>query len=192
MSPEKDADDDLSGREVLVCVCGGIAAYKVAQLVSSLAQRGAGVTVAMTEAATHFVGPVTFQALSSRPVLTSLWAVNHAEPVRHIQVMERADLAVVAPATANIIAKVAAGIADDIVSTMLAGACTPVLLAPAMNEHMWANPIVQRNVKTLTDWGYAFIGPVEGWQACRRVGLGRMVEPGELLEEITARLSARV
>ncbi|UCF35180.1 MAG: phosphopantothenoylcysteine decarboxylase [Phycisphaerales bacterium] len=180
---------DLAGCEVLLCVCGGIAAYKVASLVSSLVQRGAGVTVAMTEAATRFVGPVTLQALSGRAVITGLWTVPHADDVQHIRATERADLVVVAPATANIIGKMASGVADEIVSTLLMSAAPPVLFAPAMNERMWANPIVQKNVKALKELGHVFLGPGEGWQACRHVGKGRMVEPDEILTAVVGRLA---
>jgi phosphopantothenoylcysteine decarboxylase/phosphopantothenate--cysteine ligase len=187
---DRSPGDDLAGCEVLLCVCGGIAAYKVASLASSMVQRGARVTVAMTEAATHFVGPITFQALSGRAVLTDLWTVPHADDVQHIHATQRADLVVVAPATANIIGKMASGVADEIVSTLLMSATPPVLFAPAMNERMWANPIVQRNVNTLLELGHLFLGPGEGWQACRHVGKGRMVEPEEILAAVVERLTA--
>ncbi len=173
---------DLSGREVLVSVTGGIAAYKVCELVSRLVQRGAGVTVAMTEAAQKFVGPTTFQALSGRRVLTSLWRAHDPSDVQHIAATDQADLLVVAPATADIIARFAAGIADDMVTTLFAANAAPVLLAPAMNDRMWRHPIVQRNVKALEGLGYHTVGPGEGWLACRSVGAGRMAEASEILE----------
>lgn len=178
----------LAGVELLVCVCGGIAAYKTAQVVSTLAQRGAGVTVAMTEAATRFVGPLTFQALSGRAVLTDPWAPADATDVQHIRATDRARLVIVAPATANMIGKIASGIADELVSTLVMSATGPVLLAPAMNERMWRNPIVAGNVAKLTDLGYAFVGPGSGWQACRHVGVGRMSEPDEIVARATAML----
>jgi len=165
-----------------VCVCGGIAAYKTATLVSMLVQRGCGVTVAMTRAARRFVGPTTFQALSGRPVATSMWRGGAAVP--HIALAQSCDLIVVAPATANIIGKLAGGIADDLVSTLLLGAGTRLLLAPAMNTRMWQHPAVQRNVAFLRDAGCALIGPDEGWQACRSVGPGRMSEPHAICAEI--------
>ncbi len=176
-----DAHGDLAGREVLVCVCGGIAAYKVAYVVSGLVQRGAGVTVAMTDAATRFVGPLTFQALSGRGVLTSLWEAPEPTDAQHIRATDHARLIIVAPATANTIGKVAGGLADDIVSTLVMSAACPVLFAPAMNARMWSNPIVAANVERLRGVGYHFLGPGEGWQACRSIGTGRMVEPGDIL-----------
>ena len=184
-------DADLRGYEVLVAVTGGIAAYKVCDVVSKLVQRGAGVTVAMTQAARHFVGPLTFQALTDRGVLTDLWSIDDSRDVQHIALTARADLLVVAPATADIIGKIAAGIADDVVTTLVISADSPVLLAPAMNDRMWNNPIVQRNVQALKDGGYAFVGPAEGWLACRSIGPGRMVESSELLEAVAAVLKAR-
>jgi len=183
-SPEAD----LAGYEVLLTVAGGIAAYKVCDTASKLVQRGAGVTVAMTRAARRFVSPLTFQALTGRAVLTSLWRPAESGDIQHIALTGRADLFVVAPATANMIAKIAAGIADDLVSTLIVSADSSVMLAPAMNDRMWKNPLVQRNVKTLKECGYAFVGPAEGWLACRSVGPGRMVDSPELLEAIAAKL----
>ncbi len=179
---------DLFGYEVLLSVAGGIAAYKVFDVASKLVQRGAGVTVAMTRAARRFVSPLTFQALTGRAVLTSLWRPAESGDIQHIALTGRADLLIVAPATANMIAKIAAGIADDLVSTLVISADSSVMLAPAMNDRMWKNPIVQRNVKTLKECGYAFVGPAEGWLACRGVGPGRMVESPELLEAVATTL----
>lgn len=172
---------DLTGYELLVGVCGGIAAYKVCEVVSTLVQRGSGVTVTMTKAAKKFVGPATFPALTGRRVLTSLWQYDDAPDVQHIALTGSADLMLIAPATANTIGKIAAGIADDIVSTLVISAASPVILAPAMNDRMWANPIVQRNVESLSERGYKFVGPGEGWLACRSVGPGRMAEASEIL-----------
>ena len=172
---------------MLVCVCGGIAAYKTAALVSALAQRGCVVTVAMTRNARRFVGPVTFEALSGHPVATSMWQRTEGE-VRHLALAESVELIVVAPATANILAKLAGGIADDLVSSLLLGAACPILLAPAMNARMWQHPATQRNVAWLRDNGFEFCGPEEGWQACRAVGVGRMSEPETILTAIKTRL----
>jgi phosphopantothenoylcysteine decarboxylase/phosphopantothenate--cysteine ligase len=180
----------LSGREVIVAVCGGIAAYKVADLVSKLVQRGAGVTVVMTESATKFVTPLTFQTLSGRMVRTNTWDLPDSSDVQHIDLTEKADLMVVAPATANIIAKAATGICDELVSTMINAAACPVVFCPAMNNLMWTNPITQENVQKLTRLGYRFIGPEEGWLACRNTGLGRMSEAGSILEAVTQILTA--
>lgn len=182
---------DLAGYEVVVGVCGGIAAYKVCEVVSALAQRGAGVSVAMTKAAREFVGPVTFQALSGRPVLTSLWDAGQAADISHITLTGSADLMLVAPATADVIARIAHGLADDVVTTMILSAASPVMLAPAMNNRMWTNPVVQRNVSVLKELGFALLGPGEGWLACRSVGLGRMIEPAEIVDHVVAQLKAR-
>lgn len=173
---------------MLVCVCGGIAAYKTAALVSALVQRGCGVTVAMTRAARRFVGPVTFQALSGRRVYTSMWSDESSGDIQHLTLSQRTDLVVVAPATADILGKLAGGLADDLVSSLLLGAAAPVMLAPAMNAKMWAHPAVQRNVAFLRESGFLFVGPASGWQACREVGPGRMAEPDELLEAIRRQL----
>ncbi len=181
---EKTQPLDLVGYEVLVGVCGGIAAYKVCHVVSELVQRGAGVTVAMTEAATQFVGAVTFQALCGRPVLTDMWAADDIAQIQHIERTSRADLLLVAPTTANMIGKIAGGIADEFVSTLVIGAASPVVLAPAMNDRMWANPVVKRNVAMLGELGYTFVGPAEGWLACRSIGPGRMVEPRQIVDTI--------
>ena len=184
------ATSDLSGYEVLVCVCGGIAAYKVCEVVSKLVQRGCGLTVAMTRAARRFVGPTTFQALTGRRVLTSLWSTDDPDDVQHIALTGAADLVLIAPATANIIGKIASGIAADAVTTLVISAASPVVLAPAMNDRMWANPIVQRNVAALKQHGFTLVGPGEGWLACRSIGPGRMAEPGEILETIAAKLKS--
>lgn len=191
MPPPDPTPLDLSGYETLICVCGGIAAYKVAGIVSDLAQRGAGVTVAMTAAARRFVTPLTFQALSGRGVLTSLWRAPTPHDVQHIAASEHADLLLVAPATANIIGKIAAGLADDLVSTLVISAACPVVLAPAMNNRMWENAMVQRNIRLLQENGVEIVGPGEGWLACRSVGLGRMAEPQTILDTVTTRLKAR-
>ncbi len=190
MPPPDPTPFDLSGYETLVCVCGGIAAYKVAGIVSELAQRGAGVTVAMTAAARRFVTPLTFQALSGRAVLTSLWWAPTPQDVQHIAAAARADLLLVAPATANIIGKIAAGLADDLVSTLVISAACPVMLAPAMNNHMWENAMVQRNVRLLQEQGMDIVGPGEGWLACRSIGPGRLAEAQSILDAVCTRLKA--
>ncbi len=178
----------LTDCEVLVGVCGGIAAYKTASLVSALVQRGAGVTVAMTEAAQRFVGPLTFEALTARQVFTSVWDAPDYSDQQHIRLTEAADLFIVAPATANTIGRMACGLADDLVSTLALTARCPILLAPAMNTQMWQNAIVQRNMKTLREAGYHEIGPEGGWLACRTIGAGRMAEPASILDAATALL----
>ncbi|TVQ78396.1 MAG: hypothetical protein EA380_06095 [Phycisphaeraceae bacterium] len=177
----------LADRRILVGVTGGIAAYKAAMLVSRLAQGGASVTVAMTDAAARFVTPLTFQALSGRPVYTSQWEHVEASDPQHIATARGLDLAVVAPCTMDFMAKLATGRTDDVVSLVLSAVDrgkTPILLAPSMNEVMWAQASTQRNLKTLEGDGFRMVGPACGWQACRAVGPGRMVEPEELLAEV--------
>jgi phosphopantothenoylcysteine decarboxylase/phosphopantothenate--cysteine ligase len=178
----------LKGREVVVGVCGGIAAYKVADVVSKLVQLGAGVTVCMTQGAQKFVTPLTFEALSGRPVRVGTFVMVESSDPQHIALTERADLMLVAPATNNIIAKVAHGLTDDLVSLMVCAAACPVVFAPAMNDRMWAHPVAQENVAKLKGLGYRFIGPEEGWLACRNVGAGRLSEPSKIVEEVTAML----
>jgi phosphopantothenoylcysteine decarboxylase len=174
---------ELTGYEVLVAVCGGIAAYKVASLVSAMVQRGAGVTVAMTAAGQHFVTPLTFETLTGRRVYTSLWDAGEEHDPQHLSLTEAADLFIIAPATANIIGKITHGIADDLVSTMGMSAASPVMLAPAMNTRMWKSPVVQENVQALSKRGFWIVPPGEGWLACRTVGTGRMAEPEKILAE---------
>ncbi|MFN0137115.1 MAG: flavoprotein [Phycisphaerae bacterium] len=181
VAPPASVSGSLAGYEVLVCVCGGVAAYKVAAVVSQLVQSGCGVNVAMTRAARKFIGAVTFQALTGRAVHTSLWPATEGGDIAHLKLSERADLLLVAPATANVLGKLASGIADDLVSSLLLGSDCPVLLAPAMNTRMWQHPAVQRSVEFLRQHKFAFIGPGSGWQACRAVGHGRMSEPDEIV-----------
>ncbi len=173
---------------MIVAVCGGIAAYKVADVVSKLVQLGAGVTVVMTADAQRFVTPLTFEALSGRPVRTSTFDLVETSDPQHIGLTERADLMLVAPATNNMIAKVATGLCDDLVSLMVCAAACPVVFAPAMNSRMWDHPIAQENFGKLAGLGYRFIGPEPGWLACRNVGVGRMTEPGRIVEELTRML----
>ncbi|HUB24376.1 MAG TPA: flavoprotein [Tepidisphaeraceae bacterium] len=180
----------LSGRSIIVAVCGGIAAYKVAEVVSGLVQRGAGVDVVMTASARKFVGPLTFATLSGRPVLKGTFTKTDAADPQHIALTERADLMLVAPATSNIIAKVAHGLCDDLVSLMIAASACPVVFAPSMNNRMWDNPIAAENRAKLARVGYRFIEPGEGWLACRNVGPGRLAEPAQIIAEIEKMLPA--
>jgi phosphopantothenoylcysteine decarboxylase/phosphopantothenate--cysteine ligase len=173
----------LAGYEVLLCLTGGIACYKSAELASKLVQQGCGVSVAMTDAAREFIAPLTLQALTGRRVYTSLWQSSEDYSSQHISLTERADLMVIAPATANMLARIACGLADDLVSTMALsapGACK-MLLCPAMNTRMYQAPATQANLKTLQGWGLEILGPASGRLACNTVGPGRMVEPGEIL-----------
>lgn len=179
---------------VVVMVTGGIAAYKTATIVSQLVQDGAQVTVAMTESATRFVTPLTFQALSGRPVYTSVWEHIESQDPQHIATAKAADAVVIAPCSMDCLARIASGRADDVVTLILAAidiAITPVLLAPAMNEVMWNQHSTQRNVQMLRKDGFLFVGPSSGWQACRTVGVGRMSEPDEILKALAQALAAR-
>ncbi|MHB1158028.1 MAG: flavoprotein [Phycisphaerales bacterium] len=177
------------GKRVLVAVTGGIAAYKTCTLVSRLTQAGCDVTVLMTQAAQRFVTPLTFEALSGHAVHTSLWRQLGDHESQHIALARNAHLLVIAPASANTLAKLAHGIADNVVTTVALAmprspAAVPVLLAPAMNADMWANPLVQRNLAILRDeLGWHTVGPDTGWQACRTSGPGRMAEPDAVLEQ---------
>jgi phosphopantothenoylcysteine decarboxylase len=171
----------MNGRRLVVGVTGGIAAYKTAALVSRLVQAGAGVSVVMTESATRLVGPKTFEALTGRPVGTDLWGPG-AHP--HIELAEGADLLCVAPATANLLAKAACGLADDLLSTLLLSFSAPILLAPAMNCHMWQKRSVQRNVAQLRADGFVLVDPEEGYLSCGAVGVGRMAAPEKIFDVI--------
>jgi phosphopantothenoylcysteine decarboxylase/phosphopantothenate--cysteine ligase len=184
MSNVSDSAAPLKGREIIVAVCGGIAAYKVADVVSKLIQLGAGVTVVMTSEATKFVTPLTFEALSGRAVRTSTFDLVDAGDPQHIGLTERADLMLVAPATANALAKISHGLCDDLVSLMVCAAACPVVFAPAMNNRMWENPVTKENVAKLQGLGYRFIGPEPGWLACRNIGVGRMSEPAAIVDEV--------
>jgi phosphopantothenoylcysteine decarboxylase/phosphopantothenate--cysteine ligase len=165
---------ELQGREILIGVSGGIAAYKTAGLVSQLVQAGAGVSVVMTESAGKFIGAATFAALTGRRVATSMFD-ELADPLgEHITAAQRAQLICVAPATANFLAKAACGLADDLLSTLMLSFSGPILLAPAMNTQMWDAAAVQRNVATLRGDGRQIIDPEEGWLSCRQRGAGRM------------------
>lgn len=174
----------LQGKRILLGVTGGIAAYKACELLRLLVKAGADVEVMMTKAAVQFVGPLTFETLSGKPVAEDLWDPKMRLP--HISLRKDKDLIVVAPATANVLAKIANGIADDLVSsTLLAREC-PLMLCPAMNVQMWRNAATVRNIQTLKGDGVLFSGPEAGSQACGDVGEGRLREPVQILEDIEA------
>jgi phosphopantothenoylcysteine decarboxylase/phosphopantothenate--cysteine ligase len=183
---------NMKNKTILVCVCGGIAAYKVCEVVSKLVQAGAEVRVAMTAEAQRFVGVATFQALTANPVYTDLWTPQESRDPQHVRLAQKEDLLLVAPCTANMMAKMAAGIGDELVSTLLLAADPRrVVIAPAMNEGMWNHPATQRNAQRLREDGVAFIGPAAGWQACRTVGMGRMSEAAEIIEWIVKKLGGK-
>jgi phosphopantothenoylcysteine decarboxylase/phosphopantothenate--cysteine ligase len=175
---------DLTGREIVLGVTGGIAAYKSAELVSRLRHLGAHVHVIMTQNATEFVSPLTFQTLSANQVVTNTFQAPEYWNVEHVALAKLADVFVIAPATANIMAKMAAGIADDMLSTTVLATKAPILLAPAMNTGMWTAEATQQNRKTLQERGVRFTGPGTGMLACGDEGAGRMSEPEEIVEAV--------
>ena len=189
----KTRPNPLAGSEVLLCVTGGIAAYKSADLASRLVQAGAGVSVAMTEAARQFVAPLTFQALTGRQVFTSLWQSSEDYRSQHVALTDGADILIVAPATADILSKMAAGVADDLVSSLVLAAwdACPILVAPAMNTRMWNAPPTRENLARLRSWGVDVVGPARGRLACGTTGEGRMVEPEEIMRKALEILRAR-
>jgi len=175
----------LENLNILLGVSGGIAAYKVVDLASKLSSAGAGVNTVMTESACRLVAPRSFEGVTHSAVFTSLWDTPGEYEIDHIALVDWADIVVVAPATANIIGKIANGICDDLLSTMLCVCwAKSTLLAPAMNNNMWTNPAVQRNVETAKQMGFGLIGPVKGRLACGTEGMGRMSEPKDILEAI--------
>jgi phosphopantothenoylcysteine decarboxylase / phosphopantothenate---cysteine ligase len=172
----------LKNKNIILGVTGGIASYKACALTSKLAQKGANVRVIMTNNAKQFVSPLTFQALSRQPVYTDTFDEKDPSKIAHIDVADWADLVILAPATANIIGKIANGIADDMLTTVLLATTAPVYVAPAMNVHMYQHPAVIRNLHTLESFGYKFIEPGEGFLACGYVGKGRLEEPEKIVE----------
>lgn len=178
------AMDTPHPKRFLVGLTGGIAAYKVAELVRLMVQEGCDVQVVMTEAATRFVGPATFQALTGKPVFTDLWDPRAAGGMAHIELSRNRDAIVVAPASADFIAKLVHGLGDDLLATLCLARECPLIVAPAMNRQMWENPATQRNASVLADDGVILLGPASGEQACGETGMGRLLEPDELLQGI--------
>lgn len=186
----RDPGRPLAGARIVVGVSGGIAAYKAAELVRLLDKAGAIVDVAMTDRAQRFIGPMTFQALTRRPVFTDLFSLVEEASIGHIQLADAADLVVIAPATASTIARLAHGDSDDAVAAIVLATRAPVLLAPSMNTNMWANPLTQVNVRRLVDVaGYHVVGPGDGFLACRWTGPGRLAEPADIVEAAAHLLS---
>ena len=173
---------------MIIGVTGGIACYKAVELVRLLVKDSLAVQVIMTRAAMEFVTPLTFQTLSGKPVVTETFNLTQESEIGHINLADSADLFVIAPATANVIGKIAAGIADDLLTTVLMATQAPVLIAPAMNIHMYENPILQENIRKLRRIGYHFMEPAEGYLACGYEGKGRLPEPEKILEEIRSLL----
>jgi phosphopantothenoylcysteine decarboxylase/phosphopantothenate--cysteine ligase len=182
---------ELASRRILLGVTGGVAAYKSAELVRLLLKAGADVQVVMTDAATRFVTPVTMQALSGRHVYSDMWDPRIANNMAHIDLSRDRELIVVAPATADFLAKLAHGLADDLLSTLCVARECPLAVAPAMNRQMWENAATRRNVDLLRGDGVTIMGPAAGDQACGETGMGRMVEPAEIYAEIAALLAPK-
>lgn len=181
----------LKGKNIVVGVTGGIAAYKAAELVRELIREEAKVHVMMTKNAQAFITPLTFQTLSGNPVITELFSLFTEVKVGHVALADMAQIVVIAPATANIIGKIAAGIADDMLTTVVMATKAPVLIAPAMNVHMWENPLCQQNVAKLRSLGYYFVEPAVGELACGYEGKGRLAEIPDIIEEIKRLLSPK-
>lgn len=182
---------DLQGRRIVLGVTGGVAAYKTAELARLLIKAGATVDVVLTAAGAQFVGAATFQALTGRPVWQALWDERMANGMAHIDLTRGADALLVAPATADFIAKLAQGRADDLLTTLCLARDCPLLAAPAMNRQMWQNPATQRNVAQIVADGIAVLGPASGEQACGEVGEGRMLEAGEIALDLIASLQPK-
>jgi len=181
----------IQGSRIILGITGGIAAYKAAELARLLIKHGIGVQVVMTEAACHFITPTTMQGLSGKPVFTDQWDASVPNSMAHINLSRAADVIVIAPASADFIAKLAQGLADDLLSTLCLARNCPLLIAPAMNREMWLNAATQRNVKQLIADGVQVLGPDDGVQACGEEGMGRMLEAAQLAQDITALFQPR-
>ena len=181
----------LEGKNVVLCVTGGIAAYKAADLTSRLRKKGASVYIIMTESATHFITPLTLEVLSGNRVVTDMFDRAFTWEVEHISLAKRADVFVIAPATANIICKAAHGIADDMVSTTLMATRAPIVMAPAMNTNMYENPVVQQNMELLRERGVCFAAPVSGHLACGDTGSGKLADPADIVRVIEDALTPK-
>lgn len=181
----------LKGKSIVLGVSGGIAAYKSCDLVRRLTEQGAAVHVVMTKAAQQFVTPLTFQALSGNPVHTDLFNLTEEHEMGHIALADKADLVVIAPATADILAKISHGICDDLLTTLVCVTRAPLLLSPSMNVHMWENPITQENVERLRKHGATIVEPDSGALACGYTGKGRLPEIETLLNEIEKLLKVK-
>jgi|YelNatPaOPRAMG01_1025707.scaffolds.fasta_scaffold19888_3 phosphopantothenoylcysteine decarboxylase/phosphopantothenate--cysteine ligase len=176
--------DTLSGKKITLCVSGGVAAYKSADLASRLVKLGADVHVVMTRHAMEFIGAATFQALTGNKPRMNLFEPESDGSISHITLAQECDVILIAPATANILAKMTHGIADDLVSSLLLAASAPVMVAPAMNTFMWENPATQENLRILQDRGILFINPISGILACGTEGVGKMAEPEEIVRRV--------
>lgn len=191
MNDKKIKDEELKvleGKNVLLGVTGGIAAYKAANIISILKKYGANVNVIMTKSATEIITPLTLRTLSKNPVVTEMFKDTDCFDVKHISLAQSSDIVIIAPATANIIGKIANGIADDMLSTTVMATSAKVLIAPAMNTIMYKNPIVQKNIESLKNYGYKLINPKKGMLACGYEGEGKMEDPIVIVNEIAKAL----
>ncbi|OWT80939.1 MULTISPECIES: bifunctional phosphopantothenoylcysteine decarboxylase/phosphopantothenate--cysteine ligase CoaBC [unclassified Achromobacter] len=177
---------DLANKRIVLGLTGGVACYKIAELVRRMTEQGATVDVVMTEAATQFITPVTMQALSGRHVYVSAWDARIPNNMPHIDLSRGADAILIAPASTDFMAKLAHGMADDLLSTLCVARACPLIVVPAMNREMWANPATQRNAAQLVEDGITILGPASGDQACGEIGSGRMLEPQEILADLIA------
>jgi phosphopantothenoylcysteine decarboxylase/phosphopantothenate--cysteine ligase len=178
-------------KTIVLGITGGIAAYKAAEIVRLLVKEGATVRVIMTKNAQEFITPLTLQTLSGNPVSTEIFSLTQESEIGHIRLADTADLILIAPATANVIAKLAHGLADDLLTTVLLATTAPVVIAPAMNVHMYAHPLVQENLRKLTSLGYRVVEPSEGLLACGYEGKGRLADPEDIVEEVHATLTKK-
>lgn len=182
----------LKGKKILLAMSGGIAAFKVAELARSLIQEGAEVQVAMSEAATQFMTPVTMQALTGKPVYISQWDARIPNNMAHIELSRQADVILIAPASADLMAKISLGLADDLISTICLAKGCPLIVVPAMNKQMWDHPATQRNIAQLEKDSVTVLGPTSGSQACGENGMGRMLEAHQILEGVISFFQAKV
>ncbi len=182
----------LSGKEIVLGVTGGIAAYKACEIVRELRKEGAGVRVILTASGARFITPLTLQTLSKNPVYTEMFDLISESEIGHISLAQGANLLMIAPATANILGKIRGGIADDLLSTVVMATAAPVLLAPAMNSQMYASPAVRENVETLMERGFTFVEPGEGELACGTVGPGRLADTGKIVEMARILLAEKI
>jgi phosphopantothenoylcysteine decarboxylase / phosphopantothenate---cysteine ligase len=181
----------LKGKTIVLGVTGGIAAYKACELTRRLVESGADVHVILTKGAQQFVTPLTFQTLSGHPVHTDLFSLTQEQEIGHISLADRADLVFVAPATADVLAKIAHGLCDDLLTTVICATQATVLFAPAMNVHMWENPITQENVAKLKKHNFLFVEPDSGFLACGYTGKGRLPDADALVGEVEKALKVR-
>ncbi len=181
----------LAGRRIVVGVAGSIAAFKAAEIISQLVQRGAKVHVVMTPAATKFVGPLTFQAIARTRVMIDPFDLENVIDATHVSLTDEADLVLIAPATANVLAKIAHGLADDMLTSLVLAVRCPLMIAPAMNDRMWTNRAVQANVAKVKELGAEIVEPGKGFLACGTYAVGRLAEPAEIVAAVERRLAAK-